>query len=107
MLGTFLGLSIFVLYRKEIYSLVIYKKNLKSELKNLNNKLEDTYTNLRNLEENYINPIDAGLTITELVLLEDLCIYRDTNIDIGKRLDKSQHTVKIQLGNIMLKTDMN
>lgn len=103
LLGAFLGLSILVLFREEINKFTNYKKILESELKSLNNKLEDTYENLRTLEENYINPVDAGLTNTELALLEDICIYRDTNVNIGKRLEKSQHTVKIQLGKIMSK----
>lgn len=103
LLGAFLFISAFILYRKEIYMFVNNEKILKSELKSLNNKLEDTYENLKSLEGSYINPVNAGLTKTELALLEDLCIYRDSNTDIGKRLEKSQHTVKIQLGNIMSK----
>lgn len=84
----------------------IYKQNekkFKSKINNLNTTIKQTQGYIEKIEANYIDPMQAGLTEKELMLLEALCITRESNTELGKRLGKSPNTVKVQLSKIMNK----
>lgn len=95
---------IILIFLDEIKIYVRNEKELKSEINNLNSTIEQTKGYIEQIEAKYIDPMKAGLTETELSLLKALCLYRESNTDLGKRLDKSPNTVKVQLSKIMNKT---
>lgn len=48
----------------------------------------------------FIDPVECGLTSAELEILELLCLYKSSNADLAKRLNKSVSTIKVQLSKI-------
>lgn len=107
-LATLLFFSIFVfliflIMSDEIKINIKREKRLKAVIKKLNHSLVDTKEHLKSIGAYYIDPIEAGLTKAELLLLENLCIYRESNIDLGERLGKSPNTIKVQLTKVMEK----
>ena len=50
-----------------------------------------------------LDPSTLELSPAEAVLLEALCLYEESNIDLGYRLNKSPSTIKGQLSGIMIK----
>lgn len=98
----FLALLIIIFYN-EIKKYVQNEKDLKSEKDNLNDTVVQTQGYIKKIEAKYIDPEKVGLTEKELALLKALCIYRESNTELGKRLGKSPNTVKVQLSKIMNK----
>lgn len=76
---------------------------LKGEITALNSELLERDKILEVLEPEYIDPIESGLTNAELQLLEALCLYKETNLQLSHRLNKSENTVKTQLKSISQK----
>lgn len=79
------------------------EKKLKDTIEKLNSSIAEKDKVLLSLNVDFIDPIDAGLTNAELVLLQNLCIYHESNIELSIRLNKSEYTIKNQLKNILLK----
>lgn len=78
-------------------------KKLKSEITELNTELMAKDKILESLDPDFINPVEAGLTKAELKLLENLCLYRESNQELSVRLGKSENTIKTQLKSITQK----
>lgn len=78
-------------------------KKLKSEISDLSLELVEKDKLLESLEPDYIDPVTSGLTKAELKLLENLCMYRESNQELSERLGKSENTIKTQLKSIMQK----
>lgn len=98
----FLSTLILIMY-DEIAIYVKREKKYKKEIKDLNVTIEQTQEYLKKIDTNFIDPIQAGLTKKELILLESLCLYRESNIDLAQRLGKSPNTIKVQLTRVMNK----
>lgn len=62
---------------------------------------------IKELETPILDPATLGLTETEMDLLEVLCLYRESNVELAYRLSKSPNTVKVQLNSIMNKAGAN
>lgn len=73
------------------------EKEYKKEIEKLKIDLTNKENVISKLDIDFINPIDAGLTNAELEILENLCIYKESNNQLSKRLNKSVHTIKSQL----------
>ncbi|QEN04155.1 LuxR family transcriptional regulator [Thiospirochaeta perfilievii] len=97
----FIFSTIFIL-KHERKKYILYENETKKELVELKEDYNIIKTNLKE-SNTFVDPVEAGLTAKELALLECLCIYRGTNIDLGQRLNKSPHTIKVQLTKIMIK----
>lgn len=93
--------SLFLFDEINIY--IRRENKLRKENEVLTEYLEDSRRYIRKVDEGCVNPAKAGLTNAELILLKTLCIYRESNIDLGIRLCKSPNTVKVQLTKIMIK----
>jgi len=73
-------------------------------------EMEKSYTLAKTETENlkatvaeisgFINPNECGLSETEMLLLESLCLHNESIKDLAIRLNKSHHTIKTQLKNI-------
>lgn len=96
-------MTIFIVLYDEIEKYMHRESNFKEHITNLNIKLKETQSYLERVDGTFIDPVKAGLTKTEMVLLENLCIYRESNADLGKRLGKSPNTIKVQFTKIMHK----
>lgn len=96
-------LFIFIVLSEEINNSLKREIGYKMEIVRLNDSLEDSKGLLKKVGADFIDPVKAGLTIAERDLLEVLCIYRESNIDLGKRLGKSPNTIKVQMAKIMEK----
>lgn len=98
-------LFLFVLAAK--YSIKDYFVKREVKFRNmiirLRKELEETRFYLKQVDSSYIDPLEAGLTKAEVLLLEKLCLYKESNLDLGTRLNKSPNTVKVQLTRIMNK----
>ncbi|MGL1891054.1 MAG: LuxR C-terminal-related transcriptional regulator [Spirochaetaceae bacterium] len=79
------------------------EKEYLNQIKVLEEELLTIRERLKIYIQDYIDPIEAGLTSAELILLENLCCYKESNSQLGLRLKKSENTVKVQLTNIMNK----
>jgi len=77
----------------EIKDYIDNEKAYKATIKHLKNELSDG--------NKYVDPIEAGLTNAEMVLLEYLCLFRETNAELAVRLSKSDNTVKAQMRKIL------
>lgn len=99
---TFLSTLLLLMY-DEIAVYVAREKKYKTEIKDLNVTIVQTQEYLKKIDANFIDPVQAGLTKKELILLESLCLYRESNIDLAQRLGKSPNTIKVQLTRIMNK----
>lgn len=99
----FFFFSVFIIQKNEIFKFSRIEKKLINEILLLKKNYESVKSKLNNLHCDYVDPIDAGLTNSELILLKTICEYRETNIDLGKRLGKSPHTIKAQLAKIMIR----
>lgn len=77
----------------EIKEYMENEKAYKATIKNLKSELSDI--------SKYVDPIEAGLTNAELVLLESLCTFRESNAELAVRLSKSENTVKAQIRKIL------
>lgn len=102
--------SLYLILKDEIIKHIKHEKALKKEISELKLSLQFTRMNLEktqyaldSIKNDYIDPQEAGLTDIEMTLLENLCMYRETNNDLGFRLNKSPHTIKVQLAKIMIK----
>ena len=92
-----------ILLEKEF---VLFKKNeggYKEEISELNRVIFQAYDYMKHSSKEFVDPVKAGLTKTELVVLKNLCIYNESNNELGKRLCKSPNTVKVQFCQIMNK----
>lgn len=78
-------------------------RKLKSEISELSSELVERDKLIESLEPDFIDPVASGLTKAELQLLESLCIYRESNQELSKRLGKSENTIKTQFKSIMQK----
>lgn len=96
----FLSALILIFY-DEIKVYIRNEKELKVEIDDLNTTMEQTQSYIEKIEAKYVDPVKAGLTEKELGLLKALCLYRESNTQLGKRLGKSPNTVKVQLSKIM------
>lgn len=65
------------------------EKILKDKILELENIIDESIS--------FVDPLEAGVTAAELVLLQTLCCYGESNIDIGLRLNKSSNTIKRQM----------
>ena len=79
------------------------EKKLKTKILKLQQTLAEKEKILEAVDMDYIDPVKAGLTKAELILLQNLCLYHESNADLGDRLNKSQNTVRNQLQNILIK----
>lgn len=95
--------SLVIIMYDELTIYIKREKKYKKEIKNLNITIAQTQEYLKKIDANFIDPIQAGLTKKELILLEALCLYRESNIDLAERLGKSPNTIKVQLTRIMNK----
>lgn len=77
----------------EIKEYMENEKAYKKTIKKLESELSDI--------SRYVDPIEAGLTKTEMILLESLCIFRESNAELASRLSKSENTVKAQIRKIL------
>lgn len=94
---------IFYMFSNEYKNFKCKEKIYKEDLKVSEIKYKDIKNYLEKIDINYIDPVKAGLTKTELSLLENLCLYKESNAYLAKRLGKSPNTVKVQLPKIMTK----
>lgn len=99
----FFVFSITLIMKDEIALYLTSEKIFRLEIIELNRCLKKSLKDLDDIRNDYINPVDAGLTTSEMILLEKLCMYKETNNDIARRLNKSPNTVKVQLTKIMIK----
>lgn len=97
---------IIIIFYDEIRIYIQNEKKLKSEIDNLNTTIEQNQGYIEKIEAKYIDPMKAGLTEAELELLKALCLYRESNTDLGKRLGKSPNTIKVQLSKILNKVSV-
>lgn len=102
-IGVFLLLAYSVL-RCKVEIVNKREEYLQREIKRLTSDLNNKDLYLKSIGFDYIDPVESGLTEAELVLLENLCLYRESNVDLALRLGKSPNTVKVQLNKIMIKT---
>lgn len=91
------------IFMKEYANVKHKEKICKDELKISEMKNEDMNSYLRKINIDYIDPIKAGLTKTEMTLLKNLCLYKESNAYLAARLGKSPNTIKVQLPKIMSK----
>lgn len=94
------------LYLIKLDDIKIYLENdkfLKEKIVGLRDSLLVKESIINNIDTDYINPIEAGLTNAELELLRNICTYRESNPDLAKRLKKSENTIKVQMKKILLK----
>lgn len=96
-------ITILIVMYDELSKYIKREKRFKNRIDMLSSELVETRNYLERIDGTFIDPVSAGLTKTEIVLLETLCLYRDSNADLGKRLKKSPNTVKVQLTKIMNK----
>ncbi|QEN05480.1 LuxR family transcriptional regulator [Thiospirochaeta perfilievii] len=75
----------------------------KNEISKLKNSLKLNQEILKRVNIDYIDPLEAGLSVAELEILENLCLYRETNAELATRLKKSTNTVKVQMKSILVK----
>lgn len=99
----FFTLSGITIMKEEFTKYFLSKSALKSEIESAYSKLNVATQSLERLKNDYVDPKKAGLTKAELIVLEKLCQYCETNKDLGQRLGKSKDTVKTQLTSIMTK----
>lgn len=79
------------------------EKDLKEKIKKLNFSINEKDMIIHNIRMEFVDPVDAGLTNAELILLKNLCLYHESNLDLSNRLNKSEYTIKNQLKKILLK----
>lgn len=96
-------ISAFIIFTDEVKAYLKKVKEYKDQIKILKTNLQDTHDYLRFIGEGYIDPLKAGLTNAELILLRTLCVYKESNEGLSIRLKKSKHTVKNQMSRIMVK----
>lgn len=94
---------VFYIFTKEYNDLKRREKGYREELYISDMKYKDIKNYLKKIDVNYTDPIKAGLTKTELILLKNLCLYKESNAYLAARLGKSPNTVKVQLPKIMSK----
>lgn len=99
----FFTLSVFMIMKEELVKYFLSKSVLKSEIESVYIKLKAATESLERIKNDFIDPKKAGLTKAEITVLEKLCLYGETNKELGERLGKSQDTVKRQLSSIMTK----
>lgn len=97
------GAFLYLIYLNDIKQYLDKEKFLKNKIIGLNMTLQEKEVIIQNIDTDFINPIDAGLTNAELELLENLCRYRESNADLANRLTKSENTIKSQMKKILLK----
>lgn len=95
--------SLVIIMYDELAVYIKREKKYKKQIKKLNNTLQETQEYLDKIDAHFIDPVEAGLTKKELILLENLCLYRESNSDLANRLNKSPNTIKVQLTRIMNK----
>lgn len=94
---TFFFSIIFIAYKGEFVRFITAEAKMKEELNVLNETLKEKDGLLKKIGTDYIDPVEAGLTAAEIKVLKTLCIYKESNNDIAKRLGKSPNTVKVQI----------
>lgn len=98
----FLSSIVLIMY-DELAAYMKREKKYKKQIKKLNTTIQETQEYLDKIDAHFIDPVEAGLTKKELILLENLCLYRESNSDLANRLNKSPNTIKVQLTRIMNK----
>lgn len=83
--------------------LIISKCSYHHDMDSLKNTLNLTRGYLKDMFISRVNPSSAGLSSAEDELLKALCLYGESNTDLGFRLKKSPNTIKAQFTVIMIK----
>lgn len=95
--------SVFILFKDEIKNNINKEKKYKQNITRLNSQVKKLSLQLDSIKSDYIDPVSAGLTDAELELLRYLCLYKESNIELSVRLNKSVNTIKKQLSSILNK----
>ncbi|QEN03571.1 LuxR family transcriptional regulator [Thiospirochaeta perfilievii] len=89
------GASFIIIKYEEIQVYLKKEQLLKEEIFKLKHKIKEI--------NEFVDPVESGLSQTELLVLESLCKYKETNQDLATRLVKSEHTIKSHIKNILNK----
>ncbi|MBN2617793.1 MAG: hypothetical protein JXR64_05710 [Spirochaetales bacterium] len=94
--------SLFKYYKANLSNWIKRELRLRRMIENLTNSIIESDFSLCGKNQIDINELE--LSRAEYELLEALCIYKESNLDLGLRLNKSPNTIKVQLASIMTKT---
>lgn len=100
---TIFVLFLFLIHKDNEREIKASKELLHYTIDGLKLSLQEKEEIIQSMDTEYINPVEAGLTKAELIVLENLCIYRESNADLAQRLNKSEHTIKNQLKKVLIK----
>lgn len=103
LLFIFFFTSLFIILKDEFVKYINYEIKFIKEIKLLKQQLSEKISEINSIKNDYVDPKESGLTVIEMELLKNLCLYKETNTDLALRLQKSPNTIKVQLTKIMIK----